>query len=589
MSATILGVESSVSGLHWRSRGGDDRAALALAQRLGVPDVVGRALAARGVGLDDAEDFLNPSLRRDLPDPSRLADMDRAIARLADAVTAGEIIGVFADYDVDGATSAALIVRYLRAVGAESRVYVPDRLSEGYGPSVAGLRTLGQAGARVVVTVDCGATALEPLAEVRADGLDVIVVDHHLPGLQLPEAAAVVDPNRLDEDGRFGQLAAVGVSFLLIVGLNRELRRRGRFAVRPEPDLVRWLDLVALGTVCDVVPLTGVNRVLVQRGITQLAERRNAGLVALADVAKLTERVGTYHLGFVLGPRINAGGRLGEPDLGVRLLTTEDADEARRIAERLDRANADRRVLETVVLNAAVAHVEERDGSGPLVFAAAEGWHAGVIGIVANRLVERYRRPAIVVALADGVARGSGRSIPGVDLGAAILAARQAGLLVNGGGHPMAAGFTAQADRLADLESFLGQRLAPAVAVHAGSPSLLLDGAIAVEAATPDLLGTLERLGPFGSGNAEPRFAVADCRIVRADVVGADHVRCIAAGVRGGRLKAVAFRKAATAVGSALLERGAPPLHLAGTLREDRWNGAEGVQFIVDDAARAAP
>jgi single-stranded-DNA-specific exonuclease len=586
MSAAILGVESSVSGLIWRSRGGDERAALALAQRLGLPEIVGRALAARGVALDAAEDFLNPSLRRDLPDPSRLVDMDRAVARLADAVMADQIIGVFGDYDVDGATSAALIVRFLRAVGAESRVYVPDRLTEGYGPSIAGLRALAQAGATVVVTVDCGVTALEPLAEARADGLDVIVIDHHLPGPSLPEAWAVVDPNRLDEDRRYGQLAAVGVSFLLVVGLNRELRRRGRFAARPEPDLMLWLDLVALGTVCDVVPLTGVNRALVQRGIGQAAARRNVGLAALADVAKLTEGVGTYHLGFVLGPRINAGGRLGEPDLGVRLLTTEDAEEARRIAERLDRANAERRVIESAVLDAAVAQVESRDKTS-LVFAAAGDWHVGVIGIVASRLVERYRRPAIVAAFADGIAKGSGRSIPGVDLGAAIIAARQVGLLVNGGGHPMAAGFTARADRLNELESFLGQRLASAVAEQSVTPSLALDGAIAVEAATADLLGTLERLGPFGSGNAEPRFAVADCRIVRADVVGAEHVRCIAAGARGGRLKAIAFRKAATAVGAALLERGGPPLHLAGTLRADHWNGRNDVQFIVDDAARA--
>lgn len=586
MSAAILGVESSVSGLIWRSRGGDERAALALAQRLGLPEIVGRALAARGVALDAAEDFLNPSLRRDLPDPSRLADMDRGVARLADAVMADQIIGVFGDYDVDGATSAALIVRFLRAVGAESRVYVPDRLTEGYGPSIAGLRALVQAGATVVVTVDCGVTALEPLAEARAGGLDVIVIDHHLPGPSLPEAWAVIDPNRLDEDRRYGQLAAVGVSFLLVVGLNRELRRRGRFAARPEPDLMLWLDLVALGTVCDVVPLTGVNRALVQRGIGQAATRRNVGLAALADVAKLTEGVGTYHLGFVLGPRINAGGRLGEPDLGVRLLTTEDAEEARRIAERLDRANAERRVIESAVLDAAVAQVESRDKTS-LVFAAAGDWHVGVIGIVASRLVERYRRPAIVAGLADGIAKGSGRSIPGVDLGAAVIAARQAGLLVNGGGHPMAAGFTARTDRLSELESFLGQRLASAVAEQSDTPSLALDGAIAVEAATADLLGTLERLGPFGSGNAEPRFAVADCRIVRADVVGAEHVRCIVAGARGGRLKAIAFRKAATAVGVALLERGGPPLHLAGTLRADHWNGRNDVQFIVDDAARA--
>lgn len=589
MSAAVLGVERSISGLRWRSRVEDDRAALALAQRLGLPEIVGRALAARGVDLDAAEGYLNPSLRRDLPDPSRLADMDKAIGRLADAVEADEIIGIFGDYDVDGATSTALLVRYLAAVGARSRAYIPDRLTEGYGPSAPGLGVLKQAGARAVVTVDCGASALEALAAARADGLDMIVIDHHLPGPRLPEATAVVDPNRLDEDGRYGQLAAVGVTFLLIVGLNRALRDRGRFTTRPEPELMAWLDLVALGTVCDVVPLTGINRALVTRGLAAVAERRNLGLATLADVAGLTERPGAYHLGYVLGPRINAGGRLGEPDLGVRLLTTESVDEARRIAERLDRANAERRLIEDAVLEAAIADVEARGAAGPVVFAAGEGWHIGVIGIVASRLVERFRKPAVVAGIEGGLAKGSGRSIRGVDLGAAVIAAHQAGLLINGGGHAMAAGFTAEGDKLGPLGAFLEGRLADAVADRTGTPSLGLDGALAIEAATADLHGVLERLGPFGSGNAEPRFALADCRIVRADVVGKDHVRCIVAGARGGRLKTIAFRKAEKAIGRALLERGGPPLHLAGTLRADRWQGEAGVQFVVDDAARANP
>ncbi len=590
MGSAILGVEQSVSGLRWRSRVEDDRLALAHAQRLGVPEVIGRALAGRGIGIDDADGYLNPSLRRDLPDPMVLKDMAPAVARLADAVERDEIVGIFGDYDVDGATSAALLIRYLDAVGARSRVYVPDRLTEGYGPSVGGLRALAQAGAKAIVTVDCGASAEEPLAEARRDGLDVIVVDHHLPGARLPDAIAVIDPNRLDEDRRFGQLAAVGVTFLLVVALNRELRGRGRFAARPEPDLLGWLDLVALGTVCDVVPLTGLNRALVTQGLKVLARRANVGLAALADVAGLADRPVPYHLGFVLGPRINAGGRLGEPDLGVRLLTTADPVEARRIGERLDRANTERKAIEVSVVAAAIDDAEARGASrNAVAFAAGEGWHVGVIGIVASRLVERFRRPAVVVGTADGVARGSGRSIHGVDLGAAIIAARQAGLLVNGGGHAMAAGFTSETSKLAELARFLEARLAPAVAEHIGAPSLGLDGSMTAEAATVELLNVIERLGPFGAGNAEPRFALADCRIVRADVVGTDHVRCFAAGPRGGRLKAIAFRKAETAVGRALLERGAPPLHLAGTLRADRWRGELGVQFVIDDAARATP
>jgi single-stranded-DNA-specific exonuclease len=583
---TVLGVERSLSGQQWCWRVADERAVRAVAQR-GLPDVVARALVARGVGPDDVEGYLNPSLRASLPDPLVVRDMAPTAARLADAIAGDELIGVFGDYDVDGATSAALLSRYIHAVGGRCRVYVPDRLTEGYGPSASGLGALRQAGARVVVTVDCGATALEPVAEARAWGLDVIVVDHHLPGPRLPDAL-VVDPNRLDDTSALGQLAAVGVTFLLVVALNRVLRERGWFATRTEPDLLGWLDLVALGTVCDVVPLVGVNRVLVTQGIKVLARRRNVGLAALADVARLDERPGAYHLGYLLGPRINAGGRLGEPDLGVRLLITEDTDEARRIAVRLDAANAERRAIEEAIVAQAF---EQADTApiGAITFVAGEGWHAGVIGIVASRLVERLRRPAVVVAVEGGIAKGSGRSVPGVDLGAAVLHARQAGLLMNGGGHPMAAGFTCAADRLGEVASALERRLAPAVGAQGATPTLGLDGALTPEAANAELHGLVERLGPFGAGNAEPRFALADCRVVRADVVGTGHVRCIVAGPRQGRLKAIAFRHAETAVGRALLERGGPQLHLAGTLRADRWRGEDGVQFVVDDAAQAAP
>ncbi|MBM3586138.1 MAG: single-stranded-DNA-specific exonuclease RecJ [Alphaproteobacteria bacterium] len=586
VGGTVLGVERSLSGQQWCWRVADERAVRAVAQR-GLPDVVARALVARGIGPDEVEGYLSPSLRASLPDPLVVRDMAPAVGRLADAIAGDELIGVFGDYDVDGATSAALLSRYIQAVGGRARVYVPDRLTEGYGPSAPGLGSLRQAGARVVVTVDCGATALEPLAQARAWGLDVVVVDHHLPGPRLPDAL-VVDPNRLDDSSALGQLAAVGVTFLLVVALNRVLRERGWFAARAEPDLLGWLDLVALGTVCDVVPLVGLNRALVTQGIKVLGRRRNVGLAALADVARLDERPGAYHLGYLLGPRINAGGRLGEPDLGVRLLTTEDADEARRIAARLDAANAERRAIEETIVAQALEQADAQP-PGAITVVAGEGWHAGVIGIVASRLVERLRRPAVVVAVEGGIAKGSGRSVPGADLGAAVLHARQAGLLMSGGGHPMAAGFTCAADRLYEVAEALERQLAPAVGAIPPTPTLGLDGALTPEAASVDLHGLVERLGPFGAGNAEPRFALVDCRIVRADVVGTGHVRCIFAGPRQGRVKAIAFRHAETAIGRALLERGGPPLHLAGTLRADRWRGEEGVLFVVDDAAQAAP
>ena len=588
MTDAVLGVERSVSGRRWRFRLADARAGLALAQRLGAPEIVGRVLAARGVATDDAESFLNPTLRETLPDPSRIADLDVAVGRLVRAIQRGETVAVFGDYDVDGATAAALLARYLKAVGAASRIYVPDRLREGYGPKAPALLRLKAEGAAVVVTVDCGVTAFEPLAAAAEAGLDVIVVDHHIAEPRLPEAVAVVDPNRLDDSSGCGELAAVGVAYLLVVGLNRALRAEGWFAARPEPDLLRDLDLVALGTVCDMVPLTGVNRALVTQGLKVMAQRSNVGLATLADVAGVGERPGTYHAAFILGPRINAGGRVGEASLGARLLATDDAEEASGLACRLDDLNGERRAIEAGVEGAAVRQIEEAGGDpGLVVFAVGEGWHPGVIGIVAGRLSQRFFRPAFVIALADGVGKGSGRSIPGVDIGSAVIAARQAGVLVDGGGHPAAAGLTVAADRVAALRDFLADRLGSAVAEHGTAPSLGLDGAISASAATPELVDLLDRVGPFGVGNAEPRFAVAGARVVRADVVGERHVRCILADDGGGRLNAIAFRSLETPVGAALLGAAGRALHIAGHLRADRWRGRERVQLLIEDLAPA--
>lgn len=581
----FLGVERSALGRRWYARLDDDRLALGLAQRLGVPEIVARVLAARGVDAEAAPAFFEPRLREQLPDPAHLKDMGRAAARLAAAIQSGELIAVFGDYDVDGATSSALLYRFIAAAGGRARVYIPDRQREGYGPNAPALLKLKAEGAAVVVTVDCGVTAHVPLAAAAESGLDVIVIDHHVAEPRLPLAVAVVNPNRLDETTPHRQLAAVGVAFLLAVAVNRVLREAGWFAARAEPSLLDLLDLVALGTVCDVVPLTGLNRVFVTQGLKVLGQRRNVGLVALADVAHIEQRCDVYHLGFVLGPRVNAGGRVGEADLGARLLTTNDPDEARHLAERLDQHNRDRQAIEAAVLEAAIAQVEAGGGAGPLVFAAGEGWHPGVIGIVAGRLRERYDRPTFVAALADGVAKGSGRSALGVDLGGAIIAARESGLLINGGGHRNAAGFTAAVERLGELKEFLADRVvAQMIAPNSG---LAFDGALSLGAATSDLIATLGRLGPFGVGNPEPRFAFPAVRVAKADIVGEKHVRCFLADQRGGRLAGIAFRAVGSPLGDALLDRAGTALHLGGRLRADEWRGELRVQLQIEDVAAA--
>ena len=581
----FLGIEHSLAGRVWRRRPADERLARALAQRLGVADVVGQVLAGRGVALEEGAGFLGPTLRETLPDPGHLLDMEAAAERLAEAIVAGEPVAVFGDYDVDGATSSALLERYFAAIGRPLRVYIPDRLREGYGPNLPAFETLAGEGIRVVVTVDCGTLAFEPLAGAARLGLDVLVVDHHQSEPRLPAAHAVVNPNRLDETSPLRTLAAVGLVFLLLVALNRALRRRNWFAGRAEPNLLHWLDLVALGTVCDVVPLTGLNRVYVAQGLKVLAERRNPGLRALADVAGVDGRPGSYHLGFVLGPRINAGGRVGEAGLGARLLATEDAGEAEVIAQRLDCLNGERRAIEAMVLEAAREQARPTPEGAPLVLVAAEAWHEGVVGIVAGRLKDEYQRPAVVLAIRDGIAKGSARSVPGVDLGAAVTAARQADLLLAGGGHAMAAGLTVRADAIEDLRAFLGERLAKAGAGRQGTRDLNLDGALSVSGATRDLVDTLEQAGPYGAGHPEPRFAVADAHIVRADRVGTDHVRVILAGPSGGRLKGIAFRSADAPLGRALLESDGRPLHLAGRLQADDWQGRRGAQLLIEDAA----
>ena len=576
----VLGIERSIGGQPWRWRAlADERTGL-------VPDdLLTQLLLARGCPREGLEAHKAPSIRGFMPDPSIFRDMDAAAARLADAVTAGEQVAIFGDYDVDGATSAALLVLVLRELGLEARPYIPDRQLEGYGPNVAAMARLAREGATLIVTVDCGAQAFDALA---AAPVDVVVVDHHQCAAELPRAHAVVNPNRLDEaeGAAHGHLAAVGVCFLLAAALVRTLRARGHFAARAEPRLLDLLDLVALGTVADVAQLKGLNRAFVAQGLKVMARRERIGLAALADAARLTRAPTASDLGFALGPRINAGGRVGRADLGVRLLTTRDPAEAHALAAELDRLNEERRAIEAGVQEAAEAARCDR----AVAVVAGGGWHPGVIGIVAGRLKEKLGRPALVIALdEEGVGKGSARSIAGVDIGAAVLAARDAGLLIAGGGHAMAAGLTVAADRVGALADFLHDRLAVKVAAAQAARALLVDTVLAPGGVTPDLIAALEAGGPYGTGWPAPRIAVGPVRAIRVDVVGNGHVRAIVAGDDGRNLKAMAFRAADTPLGQALLSAGTSRrLWLAGRARLDEWGSRPAAELHLDDAAWAA-
>lgn len=589
-----LGVGRSLTGRHWHLAPADARLAATLAQRYGVPEIVARVLAARGIGLDDAASFLDPRLRLLLPDPCRLKDMRAGAERLASAIARGERIAVYGDYDVDGATAAALTLRFLRAAGAAPpRLYVPDRLREGYGPNAAALRLLAAEGIALVVTVDCGIAAHLALAAASAAGLDVVVVDHHQPAATLPPALAVIDPKRIDDDSRLDHLCAAGLAFLLAVDTNRLLRAAGWYADRPEPDLRQWLDLVALGTVCDVVPLSGVNRAFVAQGLKMMARRGNAGLRALADLAGLRAPPSERDLGFAIGPRINAGGRVGQADLGARLLTTDDEAEAQVLALRLDALNRERQAIEHAVLQnaleqAAVATAEAA-ATGvqpPMLWAMGEGWHPGVVGIVAGRLAERFRRPAVVIGLDGERGVASARSVIGIDLGAAVNAAAAAGLLLKGGGHAMAAGFTAETRRLEELRAFLAGRLAVSGEAAEGLRTLCVDGILSLATAATLPASMLAALAPYGAGHLEPRFVLQGVRIGPVRRLGVDHLGCTLLDGMGARLPAVAFRCVGQPIGRALEDHASAPFHLAGRL-QPRLGSATTLQFVIDDAAPA--
>jgi single-stranded-DNA-specific exonuclease len=585
---TVLGIEKSLTGRRWVWRPAEERLGLGLAEKLAVPELIGRMLAARGVTLEQAADFLDPTLRALLPDPSCMADMDVAAARLAAAVEGGECIGVFGDYDVDGACSAALMVTILRALGCKVLHHVPDRILEGYGPNSEAMRSMAERGASVLICVDCGTTGHEAFAPLH-NMADILVFDHHKSDGTPPRIAATVNPNRLDCSSGLTGICATAVAFLVCVALLRVLRAHNYFAARAAPDLLETLDLVALATICDVMPLTGLNRALVTQGLRVMAKRARPGIAALLEVAGLSEAPTAMNCGFALGPRINASGRIAEADMGLRLLLAEDADEAMRLAAVLDTVNRQRQDVEAGMLDAAMAQAAQQVAAGyPVILVAEPTWHPGVVGIVAGRLKEKFNRPALVGGITDGLVKGSGRSVAGLDLGAAVIAARQAGLLLTGGGHAMAAGFSLPVEGLEGFHALLKERLAEATALPSAA-DLMLEGMLGLGGADAALAQMVARLGPFGMGNEEPLFVLPRARVVKTDRIGKDGgtIRAMVEGEGGGRIKALLFRAKEGGLADALSRVGGAPLHLAGYLRAESWNGRISAGFFVTDAAPA--
>ena len=584
-----LGVTRSLSGRLWRERKADAAGTRQLQLEQGLSEPLARALAARGVTADTAADYLNPTLKAQFPDPSAFVDMDRAAGILVDALERKRSVVVFADYDVDGASSAAQLVRWFRAMGSDLPIYVPDRILEGYGPSPAAFQRLKAGGAELVVTVDCGAAAHDALACAAEIGLEVVVIDHHLMrGEEVPQVAALVNPNRPDDTSGQGHLAAAGVTFVLTAALNREARRRGLFVDRPEPDLRQALDLAAMGAICDVTELKGFNRVLAAQGLKVMSAWKNPGLKALMDVAGGQGMATVFTAGFILGPRINAGGRIGRADLGARLLSTDDAVEARALAQELDGLNAARKDVEREVTEAAIAFIETESNApdAPMLLVAADDWHPGVIGIVAGRLREKYRKPVVVVGIdrAANVGKGSGRSQPGVNLGRAVQAAYDEGLLLAGGGHAMAAGLSVRPDTIPELRAFLCERLASEAGLAAADDVIEIDALVATRGADRALWQDFQRMAPFGPGNLEPTFALADVRVERPIPMRGGHVRVTLTDGSGGRLKAVAWRCEGSELGKRLMVEGGA-IHVAGKLKPDDWQGRQGVELEIEDAA----
>jgi single-stranded-DNA-specific exonuclease len=588
----FLGVEKSVRGFAWRDRLSVERQpmATAISQHHDLPELLGRVLAARGVMPDDVPVFLEPTIKALMPDPAVLLDMEKAARRIADAVERNEKVAIFGDYDVDGACSSALLARFLTHHGVATRIYIPDRIFEGYGPNVEAIGQLAADGARLIVTVDCGTTSFVPLAAAKPLGTDVVVLDHHQADELLPDVHAVVNPNRQDDVSGLGYLCAAGVVFLTLVATQRELRRRGVYGRgQAEPQLLELLDLVSLATVADVVPLVGLNRAYVTKGLQVMRARHNVGLRALGDAAGLNQAPTTYHLGFILGPRINAGGRIGDAALGARLLSTDDETEATRIAVLLDKLNKERKAIETQMLEEAMAEADRQVDANPdlpILIVGSDTWHKGVVGLVASRLVERFRRPSCVISWeGKGEGTASLRSVAGVDIGGAVRAAVAAGHLVKGGGHAMAAGLTVKREKMPELQTFFASALTAASTASRDAASMELDGALTPGALNDGLMALIERAGPYGQGNPQPRFVFPAHRVKFAKLAGEAHVRCVLEASDGTRLDAIAFRAVGQPLGDLLLNSGGMPIHLAGQVKRDTWGGRDRIELTIEDAA----
>lgn len=578
----------SLGGNLWKTTPVDERKAELISQRYNLPLLIARIIASRGIETDDVGNFIDPKLQNLLPDPSVLKDVTKASRKIADAITSGRKIAIIGDYDVDGATSSSVLRLFLESVGIDPLIHIPER-EEGYGPSQLAFDEFAAQGADFVITVDCGTTAFTVFDYAKEKGFEVIVLDHHEAEAKLPDVYAVVNPKRLDENNDYPYLkymAAVGVVFVTIVAVNRELRDRGFYQSHPEPNLIQWLDLVALGTVCDVVPLLGLNRAFVRQGLKIMAQQRNIGLRALIDKSSISEVPGAFHLGFVLGPRINACGRVGEAALGNRLLCIKDEFQASLLADKLNEFNAQRKEIEAYVLEKAIEQLEGTPQEYPIAFVAGRDWHQGVIGIVAGKLKERYNVPAFVMSIENDEVKGSARSIPGVDLGALVIAAKEKGVITKGGGHTMAAGFSLEEDKIGEFCKFVGEYVRKQIGHEAITPVIEVDGVLDLAGANLDLADKLELMEPYGAGNSEPKLILERVRISKARMVGSGHVSCFLGSANGGSLKAMAFRVADTDIGPALLNSRGDCFNLVGVLRRDNWQGRNSLQFIIDDVMR---
>lgn len=586
--------KKSVLGYNWQKKYCDERLALAISQRLQISDVLSKIIASNNIALDEVENFLDPKIKTSLPNPFDLLDMDVAVDYVIDAIKNNKKITIFADYDVDGATSSALLKRFFRQIGVEANIYVPDRILEGYGPNSKALLDLKKSGSDLVITVDCGTVAFKPLEDAKKAGLEIIVIDHHIGVTEKPEALAVINPNRIDENFPHKSLCAAGVCFLFVVAVNKALRERGFYHQKKEPNILQLLDLVALGTVCDVMPLTGLNRAFVAQGLKILKARNNLGLSTICDLANLDEEPSAYHLGFILGPRINAGGRVGKSDLGAKILSTEDEDCAKEIAALLENFNKQRKDIEAQILAEAQDQIEKKllgfSSNDAVIFAASSNWHQGVIGIVASRLKDLYNKPVAVIAISDGKGKASCRSIAGVDFGSEILKARLSGLLLEGGGHAMAGGFSVEEQKINQLHQFFNQNLQEKVALLSGQKTVEYDIELDLPQVNIELLKELAKLEPFGVGNSRPKFILRNLQKVQNKIIGADmqHISCSFSSKSlvgfSGNIQAVAFRSANTALANILLDPNyKKPINVAGTLNINSWMGVERVQLIIED------